>query len=357
MPRARSPEQSHLPKRWLLEHGQYFYRVPPGQEDHWDGKKKFPLGRTLPDAYEAFGRRCRHIAEARTIGELLDRYALQVIPLKAPKTRTSNFAALSGLRSVFGRLPLDAIKPRHVYQYHDLRSQKVDGKGGPTIAKREIEVLSHVFTKAVEWGLIDRHPFKSEVRLTGEAPRTRFLEDWEVTAMLSIKSRRKAGSVRMVQAFIRLKLLTGLRRSDLLRLTASHIRDDGIHITPGKTKNSSGKRQIFAWTIDGQDTGRRAALDECIASRPCLSPFVFCNRDGVGYLDEETGTSDGFDSVWQRFVDRVIAETNVVERFTDSDLRAKAGTEQESLEKARALLGHSETRTTRRHYMRKPEVV
>lgn len=109
--------------------------------------------------------------------------------------------------------------------------------------------------------------------------------------------------------------------------------------------------------LDGKDTGRRAALDECIAVRPCLSPFVFRNRDGKGYLNEETGESHGFDSVWQRFVDRVLKDTAVKGRFTDSDIRAKAGTEQESLEKARALLGHTEAGTTRRHYMRKPEVV
>jgi hypothetical protein len=33
-------------------------------------------------------------------------------------------------------------------------------------------VFKHAFTKAVEWGLIRRHPFKGEVRLKGIKPRT-----------------------------------------------------------------------------------------------------------------------------------------------------------------------------------------
>jgi integrase len=60
--------------------------------------------------------------------------------------------------------------------------------------------------------------------------------------------------------------------------------------------------------------------------------------------------------MWQRFMLRVLAETEVKERFTDHDLRRKAGSEQESLEAARRLLGHVDPRTTNRHYRTKPEV-
>lgn len=61
--------------------------------------------------------------------------------------------------------------------------------------------------------------------------------------------------------------------------------------------------------------------------------------------------------MWQRFVDRVLHETNVKERFTEHDLRAKVGSDAESLEKARALLQHADARTTQRIYRRKPERV
>jgi hypothetical protein len=56
-------------------------------------------------------------------------------------------------------------------------------------------------------------------------------------------------------------------------------------------------------------------------------------------------------------MDGVLVETNVKERLHEHDLRAKAGSDAESLEKARALLQHADARKTRRFYMRKPERV
>jgi integrase len=61
--------------------------------------------------------------------------------------------------------------------------------------------------------------------------------------------------------------------------------------------------------------------------------------------------------MWQRFMDRVNSETKVKERFTEHDLRAKVASDAADLEHARALLAHSDSRTTDRIYRRKAEVV
>ena len=58
-----------------------------------------------------------------------------------------------------------------------------------------------------------------------------------------------------------------------------------------------------------------------------------------------------------RFMDRVIAETKVIIRFTEHDLRAKCAFDAESLEHARALLSHADPKTTDAIYRRKPEMV
>lgn len=347
MPRQRHPENRGLPKRWQYTHGAYFYRVPPGLEAQWDGKKRFRLGATLSEAHVAFGKRVGRASTIRTIGELLDRYVLQVVPTKAPKTAYDNRHAIEQLRKVFGELALHEIAPHHVYKYVDLR-------GKVTAAKREIEVLSHAFTKAVEWGLINRHPFKGEVRLKGAKPRDRYVEDWEIIECLSLQAVRKRGSVRMAHAYIRLKLLTGMSRGDLLRLTpARHFKDDGIHVQRHKTAESTGKRTIYEWTPE-----RRAAVADALAARPVdISPFLFCNAKGECYLDESKGTASGFNSLWQNFMERALKETKVTQRFTEHDLRAKCASDAESLEKARALLAHATTATTLRVYRRKPERV
>lgn len=43
---------------------------------------------------------------------------------------------------------------------------------------------------AIEWGYIDRHPFKNRVRVKGEKPRDRYVEDWEVIELLALRSLR-----------------------------------------------------------------------------------------------------------------------------------------------------------------------
>lgn len=347
MARKRLPENEGLPKRWRWKNGAYRYQVPPGKEPLWDGKKLFTLGKTLAEAYGVWADRLESPPEARTIGQLLERYALEVVPTKAPKTRTENARQLERLGRVFGHMGLTDIQPQHVYAYHAKRKAK-------TAAKREVEVLSHALTKAVEWGIIGRHPFKGEVRLPGQPGRDRYVEDWEIIAALGLESKRKRGSVRMVRAYIKIKLLTGMARSDLLRLQpARDFRDDGIHIQRHKTRHSTGKRTIYEWTPE-----LRQAVEEAKAARPVdIGPYLFCNRNGEGYYNEDTGTANGFDSIWQRYMARVLAETEVQERFTEHDLRAAAGSDADSLEHARALLSHADTRTTQRFYRRAPERV
>jgi integrase len=53
------------------------------------------------------------------------------------------------------------------------------------------------------------------------------------------------------------------------------------------------------------------------------------------------------------------AFTKAVERglITEHDLRAKVGSDSESLERARQLLGHADAKFTERVYRRKPDVV
>ncbi len=238
------------------------------------------------------------------------------------------------------------LKPRHIYQYVDRRTAK-------TSAHREIELLSHAFTKAVEWGLLDRHPFKGEVRLKGEPARTRYVEDWEIVECLSLTPRRKAGSVLAVQANIRVKLLTGMRRGDLLRLTMSDLCDDGIHVQPHKTERTTGTRMIIEWSEE-----LLAAVTLAKNARPMrFSQFLFCNRRGESYINEESGRAGGWDSMWRGFAARVLEETKVEEKFTEHDLRAKCASDASTLEHARQLLNHADSKITKRVYRRKAELV
>lgn len=345
MPKPRKKENLGLPTRWIIEHGAYYYRVPPGAEPAWDGKKKFRLGKSLAEAHRAWGDRAGMVEYAGTIGALLDRYLLEVIPRKAVTTQSHNRTAIKPIMAVFGKMRLTELRPSYIYKY-------VDKRGGTTGAHREIEVLSHAFTKAVEWGYIDRHPFKGEVRLKGEKPSDRYVEDWEIVEALSIISKRKLGSVRSAQAYIRIKLLTGLRLGDMLRIKTAQMKEDGIHVTPGKTQNSTGKSIIYEWT-----TELRAAVNMALAARPRdSSEYLFCTLKGECYF-KANGRPGGWPSLWNNFLDRVIEETDVTERFNEQDLRAKCASDAKTLEHAQQLLAHADSKITQRVYRRKAEIV
>ncbi|NYT44571.1 integrase [Alcaligenaceae bacterium] len=367
MARKRNPENRGLPARWQARHGAYYYQVPPGKEAQWEGKKLFRLGKSLPEAYKTWAAHLERQVEVRTIGQLLDRYALEVVPTKAVSTHEQQAIWIRQLHKVFGAMGLHEMKPRLVYSYVDQRTQKkaetitdeTTGKertvmrGGKVTAHREIELLSHAFTKAVEWGYLDAHPFKGEVRLQGEKSRDRYVEDWEVVEVLALSSKRKKGSVLAIQAYLRIKLMTGLARSDLLRLQEGvHLKDDGIHVQRHKTAGSTGKRTVYQWSPELRTAVRQARM-----VRPVLSPFLFCDRYGKGYIDEETGKADGWDSMWGRFMGRVLKETKVSVRFTEHDMRAKCASDAKTLEHARALLAHADARTTDAIYRRRPEIV
>lgn len=351
-PRRRNPENAGLPRRWKREHGAYFYQVPPGLESQWDGKKKFRLGANLAEAYDVFAKRLGQVARCTTVADILERFALQVLPRKAPATRDSYARTLPRLSRVFGHMKPEAIEPWMVYKYIDKR---VDPKGRPakTVAHREIEVLSSALTSALEWGDIREHPFLGRVRLSGDralTPRTRYVTDDELLAALTLPARQRRGSVRMVQAYLRLKLLTGLRKADLLKLRVADGQPDGIHFVIQKTKRTDGRPRVMEWSPELRD-----AWQACLDARPIdLGPLLFCTRAGASYVNAR-GRSPGFDSVWQRFMDRLAAQG--VERFTEHDIRAKAGSDAESLERARQLLGHVDARMTAKAYRRAPEKV
>jgi integrase len=338
-PKPRLDSNKGLPAGWRHKHGAYYYRPPVQLRDLWEGKTEYRLASSLSEAYRVWADKLELYSDAQNVGELLDRYAHEVIPLKAPRTQTSNLASIAKLRGVFGEMPIEAVKPKHVYQFKDLR-----GKQGKTAANRDIEVLSHAFTKAIEWGFCENHPIKGKVQKFSRPPRNRYIEDWELAEALAVASP-------LLSAYIELKLLTGLRRGDLLSLKVSDLKEDGIHVTPRKTANSTGKKMIFEWTESLRESVNRVLK----IRKKVLSVWLFHTNRGQPYLKED-GTANGFDSLWQRFMAKAIQQTSLVCRFTEHDLRAKVASDLE-LTHATKLLGHSSSAVTDRIYRRKPNRV
>ncbi len=341
-PKPRRPENKGYPKRWRWKCGAWRYRVPEGFEHLWDGRCEFTLGRTDVEAYKTWADRLQLHQQANTIADLLERYQQQVVPTKAARTQQANNESVKRLRKVFGHMPIQALKPAHVYQYLDQR------RDHPTSANRDVEVLSHAYTKAIRWGVAEVHPIKGKVIAHSERPRDRYVEDWELVEALTVANR-------VVRAYIGVKLLTGLRRADILSLRVADVKEDGIHVRLRKTARTTGKRLIIAWT-----DALRQAVSEAMAARPRprivpIASWLFCTRRGEPYI-KPNGSANAFDSLWQRFMGKALKETRLEVRFQERDLRAKTASDM-PLELATALLGHADARLTQRVYRRRPDVV
>ncbi len=346
-PKKRLPTNRPLPKRWRFKHGAYRYRVPPGLESLWEGKTEFTLGNTYAEACRVWSERLnREGSSLQTLGQVMDRYLLEVSPDKSYKSQQSDHYNMKKLRPVFGHMPIGNIKPRHAYKFHDLAKQK----HGLTAAKHAIQTLRHLLTKAVEWGLISRNPLLGQVRIASAPARDRLVEDWEIREALTMKANSRGPVVAKV--YMRFKLMTGLRRNDILGLSLGNLKDDGIHVQPSKTRKSTGKRLIIEWDEEGE---LKKLLEEIIQIPPRRIGHapLFVARQGKSYVDEQ-GRCNAFDSLWQRFMDKVLKTTKVTDRFQERDLRAKVASESGSLQEASERLGHASTAITQRVYRRKP---
>lgn len=340
-PKQRNKENTKLPTAWRYKHNAYYYRVPKSVRHLWDNKTEFKLGKTLSEAHRTWAKKMETPKDANTIAQLLDQYDLLVITTKALKTQENNRLSIRRLRPVFGHMQIHELKPTHAFKFRDI----VAAKHGKKSANHDLEVLSHVYSKAIEWGLIEEHPIKGKVPKLSVPARDRYVEDWEVVEALKVASP-------VIIAYIWIKLMSGQRRKDILSLTVHDVTGkEGIRIKPSKTSGSSGRKITLLWTSELLDW-----KDYILSIRPETSePKLFVGRNGEPYLKED-GRANGFDSLWQRFIARALQKTELKERFQERDLRPKTASDT-NLQHASRLLVHTSEEITKVVYRRKGDSV
>ena len=316
-----------LPARVYLSHGSYFFRPRPGTIIN--------LGRDFAQAMRAYGEAMQGAWSGQTLGDVVDRYRVEVLPRKAPKTAAEQGPQLDRLRAVFGRMHPDDITAQHCYLYADKRVG-TKGKAGrkvPVLARHEVALLSHLLTSAIRWGIGTKNAALG-LRFEKPAPRSRYITDAEFLAVRAMASAP-------VQVAMDLALLTGQRRGDILGLRREQLTDEGIVIRQGKT----GRELTVSWSPD-----LRAVIARAKALPPQL-PGVYMVRTRRGQRYSESG----FSALWQRLMAKWVAQGG--ERFTFHDIRAKCASDKATLGGAAALLGHASSDTTKRVYRRGGETV
>lgn len=360
----RSTQNKQYPKGWRVRKrgvkAQYIisYRTSKINRHLWNNLHEPELGRgaTLgaaeKQAYKIWTERIVTTDKPFTLQDLFDRYELQVIPKKAAATQKSNRQSFKRLRSVFDlKQPVIDFKTHQAYQYRDYVANNLSAKR----ANLDVEVLSHLFTKAIEWGCNIQHPVKGIVGKISIPDRDRYVEDEELEEFLSVCNA-------MQKVYIPLKLATGKDKSMLLRIKLNDITGEGVKF-PKRQKTAGkkgGKASIVLFEHQGQSTGLKEIIDNIMVWRKrwckVQSFYLFASSMGQPLITDQ-GITSNFDSQWQRTMKKALATTSLAERFTEHDLKAKTASDAENAEQASKLLQHHNTSTTKRIYRRKPESV
>lgn len=321
----RRKTNKELPKRVYIHGSTYRY--------HPAGGKPIPLAKVgdYPGMLRALADLHRERPPMRSMRALFARYEIEILPGKAATTQADQRRQLQNLAQSFGHMEPADLRQPHAIAYRNKRAQRY-----PTAANREMELLSHVCTIAVEWGIMDSNPLRG-MRKIRTPPRDRYVTDDEYLQVYSLASP-------MVQCVMDLALLTGLRRGDIFLLTRSSVTDDGLEVQPGKTKKTTGQRLLFEWT-----PALRAVVARALNIQPQVRLHIVCNRRGRPY------GKNAFDSAWQRLMKRAVARG--VEKFEFRDLRRKSASDELSEAVAQKRLGHVSSAITRRVYRVRPSKV
>lgn len=305
-------------------------------------RREIPLGSDYVQAVQQWAELTASPKVAITFRDVAERYQREVLPTKAPRTQKDNLKELANLLQFFDNPPalLDAIEPVHVRMYLDWRGQSAKVR-----ANREKALLSHIWNFARERGITALpNPCRGVKGFTEEG-RDTYVED-EVLAAV-----REAGSQSLRDA-IDLAYLTGQRPADVLRMSATDIRDGVLHVRQGKTGaglrlvtvGSDGQANELGLLLQRLAEGKRRARLTDIA--------LVCGADGMRM------TAAALDSAFDRA--RLKAATthpklaDQIRAFQFRDLRAKAGTDKadsDGLTEAQRQLGHASVKMTE-HYVR-----
>ena len=133
------------------------------------------------------------------------------------------------LLPAFGSKPLDRIDPASVACWFDEFSQTAPGN-----ANHGLNLLRQIVNFAIARGHLQTNPARG-IRRNPSTPRTRFLSREEIDSLFDVLDRQTRKTHREQADIIRLLLLTGCRRGEIMRLRWSEVDGDRLLLADAKT--------------------------------------------------------------------------------------------------------------------------
>ena len=197
-------------------------------------------------ATETHLREARHFPQEpaqHTLGELIERYQRDVLPLK-PKNAQNQSRQLDWWKAQLGGLMLSEISPAQIAECRDrlLTTPSRRGKRrSPATAVRYLAALSHAYSVALrEWGWVNENPLRRIVKPKEPRGRVRFLDEAERDGLL--QACRESNNP-LLYSIVVLAIATGMRRGELMALQWSQVDFSRQTITLHETKN--GERRVI----------------------------------------------------------------------------------------------------------------
>jgi integrase len=192
----------------------------------------------------------------------------------------------------------------------------------PATVNREIALIKHMYSKAIEWGKCKENPTKKVKLLKGEVKRVRFLMPDEIQTLLS-KCKDYLKSIVIVAAH------SGMRKGEILSLKWDQVNFEQGIITLHDTKNS-----------ERRDIPMDETVKTTLREMEKTGPYVFSNGDGESLGD------------WRRAFEGAVRRSGI-EDFHFHDLRhtfasnlVMAGVD---LVTVKELMGHKDLTMTLRY--------
>jgi integrase len=304
----------NLPKRMHRKHGAYYYVCRIAGAVKWT---------RLSDEYGEALRKWAEIeggkpVQAWTIAQAIGHYLDVSSKRLRPATLAGYEASAKNLLPVFGHMPVTELRKSHVYSYVVKR--------GNVAGNRERALLSVAYSHMAKAGIFDGpNPAAGLQFRNPEGVGSRYITDGELRAVIEAAGHR-------MRLLLRFAYLTGMRQGDILALRLTAATADGIAYTDSKT----GKDHLIDWSDELR------AIWKVAAGMRIGDVPVFLSQTGAAY------TSSGFKASWRKVKLRAgLADIHF------HDLRRKSGSDADDDAHAQALLGHADSKVTRKHYRAK----
>lgn len=243
--------------------------------------------------------------------EAVDKYLVKLAQEGGKDLKMKRYRFSMHLSPFFADAPLSQITTFDVERYKKRRLEEdaqhnltkdgtpiYKGKTKPGTINRELAALSHLFTKAVEWGWLAHRPATIK-RLKENGGRITYLTVDQVKRLL--KAGQEDQNIQ-IYPFILVALETSMRRSEIFSIRRDHINLEQLSISIPKAKAGSREQPITAYLAD--------FLREYIETLPAGTPWLFPSPAA------KEGHTVNLDKPFRRVVAEAGLDTALVVRHT-----------------------------------------